>query len=416
MNVLQAFDQKTTSRFFERLNRLFERFAQPEIRVGNRSWIAFRICGYVGVAAGLLLVFAVGMQRGLSPQVLGAIILAAVITFLGLVMVMKLITGEERIIYYHHEIAVLGVTALLMRFLNQPVAAYLDVTILGIGIFLVFGRVGCFMVGCCHGRPHAWGVRYRPEHAAAGFAQYLVGVRLFPVQIIESLCVLGIVIVGVALASGSHPPGTALAWYVITYGVGRFAFEFMRGDAVRPHYLGFSQPQWISLLLMGCVVWAELAGSLPFQWWHSVALVGVLLVMIITGLKRRFYRVPKHRLLHPRHIKEVAEVIENLPHADVAEISSAPWTVFHEAAPRAGITVASTSEGIQISAGRAYNLTGRVDHYALSCQGGDMTEEVATIVAQLIFQLKRDTGSGELITGEQSVFHLILRSASDPIA
>ena len=70
-------------------------------------------------------------------------------------------TGEERIIYYRHEIAVMVVAALLLWLLRQPLLPYLDVTILGIGMFLTCGRMGCFMVGCCHGRPHDWGVCYR---------------------------------------------------------------------------------------------------------------------------------------------------------------------------------------------------------------------------------------------------------------
>src|SRR5439155_22019386 len=97
---------------------------------------------------------------------------------------------------YHHEIDVMINAALLLWLLGQPLLPYLDLTILGIGMFLACGRVGCLMVGCCHGRPHSWGVRYKQEHADAGFAPYYVGVRLFPIQAVESLWVLSIVIVG----------------------------------------------------------------------------------------------------------------------------------------------------------------------------------------------------------------------------
>jgi hypothetical protein len=137
---------------------------------------------------------------GLSPLVLVWLVLTAVLTFLALAMVTKIITGEENLIYYHHEIAVMVVAACLLNLLYQPVLPYLDITILGLGTFLAFGRVGCLMVGCCHGRPHGRGVCYRAEHAAAGFTPYLVGVRLFPIQAVESVWVFSIVVVGVCLS------------------------------------------------------------------------------------------------------------------------------------------------------------------------------------------------------------------------
>ena len=42
--------------------------------------------------------------------------------------------------------------------LELPVLPYLDLTCLGLGIFLVCGRQGCLMVGCCHGKPCGWGI------------------------------------------------------------------------------------------------------------------------------------------------------------------------------------------------------------------------------------------------------------------
>src|SRR5207253_2733687 len=113
--------------------------------------------------------------------------------------------------------------------------------------FLAFGRVGCTMVGCCHGRPGRIGLCYREEHADEGFPRYLVGVRLVPVQALESLGVAAIVGVGVALVVAGSTSGTALAWYAAAYAVLRFFLEFLRGDAGRRYSWGFSEAQWTSL-------------------------------------------------------------------------------------------------------------------------------------------------------------------------
>ena len=285
-----------------------DKLARPEIRVFRRPTSSFRVCGYVGLIAAVTVATALVMQLKLSPAVLTAIVLAAVAAFFALTMVTKILTGEERLISFHHVIAVMLTTTGLLWLLRQPILPYLDVTILGIGIFLACGRIGCLMVGCCHGRPHGWGVCYRQDHVDAGFAPYLVGVRLFPIQLGESLYVLCIVVMGIVVFS-RRSPGEALAWYVITYDIGRFCFEFMRGDMGRPYLYGFSEAQWISLFLMLAALGGEMSGLLIFHAWHAVATAFMVSVMIAIATRRRLSGEVKYKLFHPRHIKEVAEAV-----------------------------------------------------------------------------------------------------------
>ncbi|MFP5261554.1 MAG: prolipoprotein diacylglyceryl transferase [Blastocatellia bacterium] len=349
------------------------------------------------------------IRGGLSPLIMIVIILAAMVTFLALVMATKIITGEENIIYYHHEIAVMMVAVLLLWLLKQPVLAYLDFTILGIGIFLVCGRVGCLMVGCCHGRPNNWGVCYRPEHADAGFTYYYVGIRLLPIQAIESLWVLCVVIVGVMLILNGYPPGAALAWYVMAYDVGRFCFEFARGDPERPYLWGFSQGQWLSVALMFFVMIVGLYGALPFYSWHAWVTSCLLLVMTAVAVRRRLAPGAKHRLLNPIHVREVASVVENVsaltteipPAYRLVELSGQTYIATE-------LHLGCTSLGVQISASEIGSAADRTLHYALSYRDGDMPEEAARIIAGLILQLRQSTEYGELLRGTEDVFHLLI--------
>ncbi|MBD0287506.1 MAG: prolipoprotein diacylglyceryl transferase, partial [Flavisolibacter sp.] len=151
-------------------------------------------------------------------------------TFFLLAILAKIITGEEVIVYYHHEIAILIMCAVVLHALHQPVLPYLDITILGIATFLAFGRIGCFNVGCCHGRPVKGGVRYRHEHVEAGFTPYYEDVPLFPVQLVESAFVFIVVIAGSFLLLRSFPAGTVLLLYTVVYGLFRFSIEIFRGD------------------------------------------------------------------------------------------------------------------------------------------------------------------------------------------
>jgi prolipoprotein diacylglyceryltransferase len=144
----------------------------------NRYYSAFQVCGYTGLVLAVLLSMILAIYRGLSPLIMGGVIGTAMLTFLGLAMATKIITGEEQLIYYHHEIAIMIMAAIFLKLLNQPLLLYLDITILGIGIFLACGRVGCLMVGCCHGRPHKLGVCYRTN-----YGKIMGSGNLFPIQI-----------------------------------------------------------------------------------------------------------------------------------------------------------------------------------------------------------------------------------------
>src|ERR1051325_1036178 len=136
-------------RIGQALNQYLDGLVRPKVMVSRTLRPAFQICGYTGLAAAILLAMGLVIHHRLSPWVMAGIAASAMATFLALTMLTKIITGHEEIIYYHHEIAVIIVAAALLRLFHWPVLPYLDVTILGVGIFLVFGRVGCLMVGCC---------------------------------------------------------------------------------------------------------------------------------------------------------------------------------------------------------------------------------------------------------------------------
>lgn len=384
-------------------NNGLDRLVRPEMHLLRHSWSAFKVCGYCGLTLAILLGMALVMVRGLSPWVLAGLALLAPCTFFALAMATKILTGEEQLIYYHHEIALMGVAALLLWLLGQPVLAYLDVTILGLGMFLVCGRVGCLLVGCCHGRPHRWGVCYRAEHARAGFPAYYVGVRLFPMQAIESLSVFGIVLVGSALVLGGRPPGEALAWYVVSYGVARFGFEFARGDVGRPDLWGFSEAQWTSLLLMGTGVGAAMAGVVTLHPWHSAATAGLAMTMLVVALQRHRQRTATHRLLHPSHVREVAEAV-----AVASHLASEVSPLAMQRVTPTDVHVGCTSLGLQISASNMHTAAGALHHYALSWRQDIMTHESATALARLILQLTHATASYELMQGSQGVFHVFI--------
>jgi hypothetical protein len=375
----------------------------------KRPLPVFQFCGYTGLLLAFVQSLLLVRHFHLSRLILLGMTGVVVLTFFGLVMATRVITGEEQIIYYHHEIAVMVMIALFLRFTHQPLLPYLDIAILGIGLFLACGRVGCQMVGCCHGRPCGWGFRYREEHAAATFPDYLVGVRLFPIQVVESIFVLFVVAFGIVLALWGYPPGTALVLYVVAYGIGRFWLEFARGDVARPYLWGFSQAQWISLLLAIAVVASEWKRILPVARWHWAAAMALVVSMVLIGLWRRFDSSRRFELLHPRHVREIIGALDHL------ELSSWQAKPYSEPSGYADeILVARTSLGYRISAGRSVIGSRTLNHYSVSKDNGSLSLRAAQVLSHLIARVEESPYSFKLIRGDKGVFHILFESVAAP--
>jgi hypothetical protein len=366
-------------------SRALDRLVRTHVRVAGRPRPAFLVCGFTGLFAAVALATGLVARQGTPLRAVPAVALVGCATFLGLAMATKIVTGEEKLIYYHHEITILLNTGVLAWLLGLPVLPYLDATVLGVGAFLACGRVGCLMVGCCHGRPHAFGACYRREHADAGFAPHWVGVRLFPIQAVEAFWVAGAVAVGAAMVFAGRPAGSAFAWYVVAYDVGRFAFEFARGDADRPYHGGFSQAQWLSLLLTAGVAAAELAGALPLVAWHVAAAPALALAMAAVALHRRRDPARRSILLHAHHLDEMARALAAPPSAD------------------GDVPVLRTSLGIQLSRGESAG----VRHHTLSRAGAPLTEAEAVALAAALLRLRGHHAPADVLPAPNGVYHVV---------
>lgn len=113
-----------------------------------------------------------------------------------------------------------------------------------------FGRIGCFLAGCCHGRPAAgWpGVTF--TNPACEVNPALLGTPLHPVQLYEAAGNLFIfVILDKALTraqAGRLAPGTVIGVYAALYSALRFGLEALRGDDRGFSTLGLSPGQFFS--------------------------------------------------------------------------------------------------------------------------------------------------------------------------
>ena len=91
-----------------------------------------------------------------------------------------------------------------------------------------FGRLGCFMNGCCHGRPSDvfWAI-------APNSPDRVAGIPLHPTQLYEAVGLLDIMVALLFMERTQRYRGQ-LAWsYMLLYAILRFVVEFFRGDVPR---------------------------------------------------------------------------------------------------------------------------------------------------------------------------------------
>lgn len=109
---------------------------------------------------------------------------------------------------------------------------------LPLAVAMSIGRWGCFFNGCCHGVPTTlpWGVDFG-DH-----------IQRHPTQIYESLFhfVMAGVLLGLTMRKAL--PGHKLQLYLISYGIYRFATEFIRPEPRQA--LGLTFYQFATLILV----------------------------------------------------------------------------------------------------------------------------------------------------------------------
>lgn len=131
---------------------------------------------------------------------------------------------------------------------------YLDIFAVSVPLGHVFGRVGCFIAGCCHGMPYnGWlSVVYtNPLDTTTP-----IGTPLLAVQLIESFSLLILYIILEVVYYKANKKGLPTCLYIIGYSAIRFTLEFFRADEARGGGFVFnmSTSQLISVLLVSTMV------------------------------------------------------------------------------------------------------------------------------------------------------------------
>ena len=111
---------------------------------------------------------------------------------------------------------------------RHPIAPVLDLFTPAVPLAHAFGRIGCFLAGCCYGTTCdlPWAVTFTSSNSLAP-----LNIPLHPVQLYESVFLFLLTGFLVLIENKIRRiPGRLLPLYVFFYGCWRFMIEFLRGD------------------------------------------------------------------------------------------------------------------------------------------------------------------------------------------
>ncbi len=177
------------------------------------------------------------------------------------------------LVFFGGFIAAVGAAAVFARLRHIRVWELFDFAATSIPLAHAFGRLGCFLNGCCYGRLcTGWpGVQYPRitntghesavwrDHMDAGLLDraHLHSHPVHPVQLYEAGLSLILFAILIWLYRRKHREGAVASVYLVGYAAIRFVVETFRGDwAHRVQYLGLSSAQWVSIgILLVVLTW-----------------------------------------------------------------------------------------------------------------------------------------------------------------
>jgi phosphatidylglycerol:prolipoprotein diacylglycerol transferase len=142
------------------------------------------------------------------------------------------------IVFYGGLFGVLLAIKLYVRRSSYKEAVIYRLIAPAIPLFHGFGRIGCFLAGCCYGKE--LGTSYELFGA--------VHIERIPVQLIEAVFEFILFFV-IRLVGKNNQNWNLLKIYLLTYAVFRFLIEFLRGDEARGIFL-LSTSQWVSMAIV----------------------------------------------------------------------------------------------------------------------------------------------------------------------
>ena len=169
---------------------------------------------------------------GVIGGFLGAKILYVIVEFKTFIKDPKTVLGSDGFVVYGGIIAGFLTAIVYCRIKKLYFLEYFDLAVASISMAQGFGRIGCFLAGCCYGR-----------ETTSRFVLLLYYRK----------------------NKKDGTPGNVGFLYMLLYGVGRFLVEFLRNDNRGGAWM-FSTSQWISMVIVAGGIVLYLVNKKRHKW------------------------------------------------------------------------------------------------------------------------------------------------------
>jgi phosphatidylglycerol:prolipoprotein diacylglycerol transferase len=166
----------------------------------------------------------------------------------------KLFSGSG-FVFYGSLLTAIPVMLWYFRKIKVSVLGMLDVMAAVTCIVHGFGRVGCFMAGCCYGLPTDGFLSVVFSNPACQAEP--LHTPLYPTQLFEATFIFSILIALLILKKKKQFDGQLFLIYLMVYAVGRAVLEIFRGDIERGFLIEniLSNSQFISILVVSVALY-----------------------------------------------------------------------------------------------------------------------------------------------------------------
>ncbi len=120
---------------------------------------------------------------------------------------------------------VAGITMLKAK--GQPVLDVTDIVAPQIALGIAIARIGCFLNGCCFGKPSSlpWACQFPPD-CQAGSVMY--GTRIHPTQLYSTVANFLIFVLLTRIVKRTETHGEVFFTFLFVYGMWRFFIDYLR--------------------------------------------------------------------------------------------------------------------------------------------------------------------------------------------
>lgn len=166
----------------------------------------------------------------------------------------KLLSGSG-FVFYGSLLTTIPVMLWYFKKISVPVLGMLDVMAVVTCLVHGFGRIGCFMAGCCYGLPTDGFFSVVFSNPACQAEP--LNTPLYPTQLFEATFIFSILIVLLVLNKKKTFDGQLFLIYLMIYATGRSILEIFRGDIERGFIIKnvLSNSQFISLLIISAALY-----------------------------------------------------------------------------------------------------------------------------------------------------------------